>query len=194
MIAQLKGEVAEMRDSYIILLVNGVGYKVYTTLETIKNIKKSGSPTISINTHLAVRENALDLYGFLKNDELNLFKMLISISGIGPKTAVAILNVADVDTLKTAISTGESSYLTKVSGIGKKNAEKIILELRDKLGAIDQKEDATLMKDEIETIEALQALGYSVREARDAMKKISKDAKTSSQRIKEALKTLGSQK
>lgn len=194
MIAQLKGEVAEMRDSYIILLVNGVGYKVYTTLETIKNIKKSGSPTISINTHLAVRENALDLYGFLKNDELNLFKMLISISGIGPKTAVAILNVADVDTLKTAISTGESSYLTKVSGIGKKNAEKIILELRDKLGAIDQKEDATLMKDEIETIEALQALGYSVREARDAMKKISKDAKTSSQRIKEALKTLGGQK
>lgn len=194
MIAQLKGEVTEMRDSYIILLVNGVGYKVHTTLEAIKNIKKSDNPIISINTHLAVRENALDLYGFLKNDELNFFKMLISISGIGPKTAVAILNVADVDTLKTAISTGESSYLTKVSGIGKKNAEKIILELRDKLGVIDQKEDATLMKDEIETIEALQALGYSIREARDAMKKISKDAKTPSERIKEALKTLGSQK
>lgn len=191
MIAQLKGEVAEMYDSYIILLVNGVGYKVHTNPGTIKNIKKSGSSTILINTHLAVRENALDLYGFLKKEELVFFEMLISISGIGPKSAIAILNVADVDTLKTAISTGESSYLTKVSGIGKKNAEKIILELRDKLGTIDNKEDSTLMKDEIDTLEALQALGYSLREAREATKKVSKGAKTSSDRIKEALKILG---
>lgn len=193
MIAQLKGEVAEIIGNTVILLVGGVGYKVNTTLETIKNIKKSNSPVVSIKTHLAVRETSLDLYGFLKNEELEFFEMLLSVSGIGPKSAIGILNVADVKTLKTAVSTGESSYLTKVSGIGKKNAEKIILELRDKLGAIESEEDNISMKDEIETLEALQTLGYSTREAREAMQKISKNAKTASERIKEALKILGKQ-
>ena len=141
MIAQLKGEIAEITGNTLILLVGGVGYRINTTLETIKKIKESGSPTISIKTHLAVRETSLDLYGFLKASELEFFEMLISISGIGPKSAIGILNVADVETLKIAVSTGESSYLTKVSGIGKKNAEKIILELRDKLGAIETKEN-----------------------------------------------------
>ena len=193
MIAQLKGEIAEITGNTIVLSVNGVGYKINTTLETIKKIKESGSPTISIKTHLAVRETSLDLYGFLRADELEFFEMLLSISGIGPKSAVGILNVADVETLRTAVSTGESSYLTKVSGIGKKNAEKIILELRDKLGAIDNKADNITMKDEIETIEALQTLGYSTRQAREALQNISKDAVTQSERIKEALKILGKQ-
>ena len=193
MIAQLKGEIAEITGNTIVLSVNGVGYKINTTLETIKKIKESGSPTISIKTHLAVRETSLDLYGFLRADELEFFEMLLAISGIGPKSAVGILNVADVETLRTAVSTGESSYLTKVSGIGKKNAEKIILELRDKLGAIDNKADNITMKDEIETIEALQTLGYSTRQAREALQNISKDAVTQSERIKEALKILGKQ-
>ena len=193
MIAQLKGEIAEITGNTIVLSVNGVGYKINTTLETIKKIKESGSPTISIKTHLAVRETSLDLYGFLRADELEFFEMLLSISGIGPKSAVGILNVADVETLRTAVSTGESSYLTKVSGIGKKNAEKIILELRDKLGAIENKADNITMKDEIETIEALQTLGYSTRQAREALQNISKDAVTQSERIKEALKILGKQ-
>ena len=86
------------------------------------------------------------------------------------------------------------SYLTKVSGIGKKNAEKIILELLDKLGAIETKEDSATMKEELETLEALQTLGYSTRDAREAMQNISKDADTPSKRIKEALKILGGQK
>jgi Holliday junction DNA helicase RuvA len=193
MIAQLKGEVVETKGNFIVLSVGGVGYRVNTTLETIKKINESGSPTVSIKTHLAVRETSLDLYGFLRSEELEFFEMLLSVSGIGPKSAIGILNVADVETLKTAVSTGESSYLTKVSGIGKKNAEKIIIELRDKLGAIDSETDNATMKDEIETIEALQTLGYSTREAREAMKKISNGATTPSERIKEALKILGKQ-
>ena len=152
MIAQLNGEIASINGNTIVLLVGGVGYKVNTTLETIKKVKESGSPTISIKTHLAVRETSLDLYGFLRNEELEFFEMLISVSGIGPKSAVAILNVADVETLKTAVSTGESSYLTKVSGIGKKNAEKIIIELRDKLGAIESSTDNANMREELETL------------------------------------------
>ena len=193
MIAQLNGEIASINGNTIVLLVGGVGYKVNTTLETIKKVKESGSPTISIKTHLAVRETSLDLYGFLRNEELEFFEMLISVSGIGPKSAVAILNVADVETLKTAVSTGESSYLTKVSGIGKKNAEKIIIELRDKLGAIESSTDKANMREELETLEALQTLGYSTREAREAMKHISKDAATPSERIKEVLKILSKQ-
>ena len=193
MIAQLKGEVVETKGNFIVLSVGGVGYRVNTTLETIKKINESGSPIVSIKTHLAVRETSLDLYGFLRSEELEFFEMLLSVSGIGPKSAIGILNVADVETLKTAVSTGESSYLTKVSGIGIKNAEKIIIELRDKLGAIETKEDSANMRDEIETIEALQTLGYSTREAREAMKKINNGATTPSERIKEALKILGKQ-
>lgn len=194
MIAQLKGEVVGIIGNSVVLSAGGVGYKVNTTLETIKKIKESGSPIVTIKTHLAVRETSLDIYGFLRDEELEFFEMLISISGIGPKSAVAILNVTDVETLKTAVSTGESSYLTKVSGIGKKNAEKIIIELRDKLGAIEGKTDNKIMRDEVETLEALQALGYSIRQARETIKKISKDATTSSERVREALKMLGKQK
>lgn len=193
MIAQLKGEIAQINGNSVVLMVSGVGYRVNVMPETIKEIRESESNTVTFKTHLAVRETSLDLYGFLNADELEFFEMLISISGIGPKSGLAILSVADVSTLKTAVSSGESSYLTKVSGIGKKNAEKIILELRDKLGALDSKTDNAIMRDEMETLEALQALGYSTREAREAMKKIGKDAATSGERIREALKMLGKQ-
>ncbi|MBL7045116.1 MAG: Holliday junction branch migration protein RuvA [Parcubacteria group bacterium] len=193
MIAQLRGEIGDISGNTIVLLVGGVGYRVNTTLETVQKIKESDTSNITLKTYLAVRETSLDLYGFLENEELSFFEMLLSVSGIGPKSALSILNVADVETLKTAVSTGESSYLTKVSGIGKKNAEKIIIELRDKLGAIASKADNTNMKEEMETFEALQTLGYSTREAREAMKNISKEANTPSERIKEVLKILGKQ-
>ncbi|MDP6387918.1 MAG: Holliday junction branch migration protein RuvA [Candidatus Pacebacteria bacterium] len=193
MIAQLKGEIAEITGNSIVLLVGGVGYKVNMTIETIKKIRDSGSPVISLKTHLAVRETSLDLYGFLENEELKFFEMLISISGIGPKSGLAILSVADVSTLKTAVSSGESTYLTKVSGIGRKSAEKIIIELRDKLDSTESRGDSSMIKDEIETLEALQALGYSTREAREAMKKIGKGTVGASDRLKEVLKILGNQ-
>lgn len=193
MIAQLKGEIVQIDTNSVVLMVSGVGYRVNVMPETIKEIKDSGNTTISLKTHLAVRETSLDIYGFLNADELEFFEMLISISGIGPKSGLAILSVADVSTLKTAVSSGDSSYLTKVSGIGRKSAGKIILELRDKLGAIENKTDSAQMRDEMETLEALQALGYSTREARDAMKKIDKTTIGAGDRIREALKILGKQ-
>jgi len=193
MIAQLKGEITQINGNSVVLLVSGVGYRVHVMPETIKEIREFGHKEISLKTHLAVRETSLDLYGFLNSDELEFFEMLISISGIGPKSGLAILSVADVSTLKTAVSSGDSSYLTKVSGIGRKSAEKIILELRDKLGSIDEKIDSTQMRDEIETLEALQALGYSTREAREAMKNIGKNTTGAKDRLKEALKILGRQ-
>lgn len=181
-------------EGMIIVNVGGVGYKVFITPETAKELKKSGDKPIKIFTHLAVRENALDLYGFQDRKDLLFFEMLISISGIGPKSALAILSIANVETLERAISAGDSSYLTQVSGIGRKNAEKIVLELGDKLGSITDEAGSALLKDEADALEALKALGYSLKESRDALKKVPKEVSDTSSRIKEALKLLGNRR
>ncbi len=146
---------------------------------------------ISLWTHLAVRENALDLYGFEHLNELNFFEMLIDISGIGPKSALGIVSIESIDTLKKAIASGDTSYLTKVSGIGRKTAEKIIIELRDKLVAHKEEAGSTTLRTESDALEALKSLGYSNSEARDALKQVSADTEGTSARVKEALKILG---
>jgi Holliday junction DNA helicase RuvA len=128
----------------------------------------------------------LDLYGFLDLEELDFFEMLINVSGIGPKGALGILGIASIETLKRAIGTGDISYLTKISGIGKKTAEKIVIELRDKM-----KETGTgiSLQGELDALEALKSLGYSQSEAREALKYISPDTATNT-KIREALKIL----
>jgi len=191
MISHLKGSILLSGDNFVILEVGGVGYKVFVSLDTIHELKKETSAETSIWTHQAVRENSLDLYGFLEHTELEFFELLITISGIGPKSALGILSVAPLNTLYQAISSGDTSHLTKVSGIGKKNAEKIVIELRDKLGGLDSEFGASMIKEETETLEALQALGYSQKEARDALKNVDETAETVSDKIKQALKNLG---
>jgi holliday junction DNA helicase RuvA len=121
--------------------------------------------------------------------ELDFFELLITISGVGPKTALGILNVATVDSLRTAISTGETAHLTKVSGLGKKMADKIVLELKGKLG--DYEEVNFGQKEEIDALEALKALGYSHKESREALQEIGKGYTSTSARVKAALKHLG---
>lgn len=190
MIASLEGIITQKESGSVVLNVAGVGYRVFITSETNKKLKyKKG--VVSLFTHLAVRETAMDLYGFLDKKELFFFQMLISISGIGPKSALAILSIADVETLERAISAGDSSYLTQVSGIGKKNAEKIVLELSGKIDTIIDLSEGTSLKDEADTLEALIALGYGTKEARDALKTIPKEVVSTSDRLKEALKLLG---
>jgi holliday junction DNA helicase RuvA len=144
----------------------------------------------SLWTYLAVRENALDLYGFPNETEQYFFEMLLTVSGIGPKSALAILNIADVETLRSAVARGNAGYLTNVSGIGKKTAEKIIIELRDKVGlAAEGTSDA--MKGDEEALEAMRSLGYSPGEARDALRKVPQELTKSNDRLREALKILG---
>ena len=136
----------------------------------------------------------MSMYGFFERQELELFEMLIGISGVGPKSAIGVLSVASVDALKSAIASGDTSYLTKVSGIGKKNAEKIVLELRDKLGGPGGSGGTeTGRKEEVDAIEALKSLGYSQREAREALKDVADSVKGTSHRVKAALKNLGKQ-
>jgi holliday junction DNA helicase RuvA len=191
MIAHLRGTITAIHRDSIVLDVGGVGYRLHLAKDVLATMHKAQKEQkISLFTHLAVRENALDLFGFLTEEELEFFEMLISISGIGPKSALAILNIADIATLKAAISAGDSTYLTKVSGIGKKSAQKIILELQEEIGVLDGNAHEAISGD-ADTFEALKSLGYSTNEARDAIKQVSKDILGPNNRLKEALKLLG---
>lgn len=191
MIAHLSGTILFAGDRYVVIETNGVGYKVRVAVDTLQTLRKNVGNDMSLWIHTAVREDALDLYGFQNQVELDFFEMLISVSGIGPKGALGILNVAPVDHLKEAIAMGDTGALTKVSGIGSKSAQKIILELQDKLGGHESETGGTMLGDERDAIEGLVALGYAERTAREALKKVSSDIKGTGARIKESLKLLG---
>lgn len=188
MIAQIEGKISHAGNGFIIVNAGGVGYKVNLTKEELEDVAKTNRKEISLWTHLSVREDAMDLYGFAERDSLNFFELMISVSGIGPKSALAILNIASVKTLQSAIASGDPEHFTKTTGIGTKKAEKIILELRDKLHV--PAGEISAQKDEADVIEALKALGYSEREARDSLKKIAKGKLSAEQKIKQALKNL----
>ncbi len=189
MIGELYGTVSRKGAGFIILSVGGVGYQLYITAETYQKLE--AEEEVRLYTHLAVREDSLTLFGFMESEELRLFEMLISVSGIGPKSGLAILSLTDVRTLSSAIAAGESAYLTKVSGIGRKVAGKIILELKDKLGATIKDAAGEHFSADSDALEALETLGYSVRDGREALKQISPDISGTEERLKEALKLLG---
>jgi Holliday junction DNA helicase RuvA len=192
MIARLTGTISYIDSRSVILDVGGIGYKVSVTDDTLHAMKKGSE--ISLWTHLAVREDALDLYGFIDKKDKDFFELLISISGIGPKGALNILSAVSSDTLVSAVRTGSTAHLVKVSGIGRKTAEKIVLELKDKLGGIESaegREIAAGMSSYMDAIEALKALGYDADEAREALKKTDKNISDTSAKVKAALKMLG---
>ncbi len=188
MIAHITGTIRDKNERFIIVETNGLGYKVFVAADTIGELS-IGQQT-SLYTHLAVREDALDLYGFTTEEHQIFFEMLLSISGIGPRSALSILSLATIDVLKKAIATGDTNYLTKVSGIGRKTAEKIVIELRDKLAA-HKDDNQTNLRGEHDTLEALKSLGYSQNEARDVLKDIDPTITGTSERLKLALQILG---
>lgn len=184
MIGSITGKITLKKDKFVIIETTGVGYKIAIAPDTYIDLGKAGdSATLFIHTH--VREDAFDLYGFKEYEELEFFEMLIGVSGIGPKGALGILGVASIGTLTKAIKTNDLGYLTKISGIGKKTAEKMILELRDKLGD----EGVATLREELDAMEALKSLGYSQNEAREALKQVS--AQDTNTKVREALKILG---
>lgn len=191
MISQLRGFVTYRDTRYIVLDVSGVGYKVATTPGVLEKANVGGELTLF--THLAVRENSLDIYGFESKEDVDLFELLITVSGIGPKTALGVLTTVLPETVRMAISSGETAYLTKVSGIGKKIAEKIVHELKGKYEHTDAEgTHAAHFQKDADATEALKALGYSQNEARDALAKVPKNIEQTGTRVKEALKILGS--
>ncbi len=196
MISKLRGKISYTDDKSIILDVSGVGYRVSLTKTDLAELthSKESAKEVTLWTYLSVKEDALDLYGFIDKTDLDFFKLLISISGIGPKKALGILSVAPVETLKKALRSRDTSYLTQVSGIGRKNAEKIVMELKDKFTALEGGEDFISLREETDAIEAIKSLGYSTGEARDALQKIDPSITKISDRIKGALKHLGRKK
>ncbi len=188
MIAHLSGVVLEVNTTDLVLEVSGVGYRIFCTKKILTSAQTE--TPLSLWTYQAVRENAIDLFGFKNKPQLVFFELLIGISGIGPKTALSILDVASVETLQQAILSRDTSHLTKVSGIGKKNAEKIVLELRDKIGAGVSASGTGVSSGDSDVIDALCALGYTPDDARDALRGIPTELKSTEERIKAALKQL----
>lgn len=191
MISYLQGKILHKDLKYVVVMTDGgVGYKVYTTLETLG--KNSTGEAVELWIHTVVREDALDLYGFSNKRNLDFFELLLTISGIGPKSALGILSSTTVDSIIEAITTGETAYLTKIAGIGKKMVEKIILELKGKIGVNFGSTGETFGtgNHDVDTIEALKSLGYTHKESKDAIDSISKEIKDTGEKIKAALKIL----
>jgi Holliday junction DNA helicase RuvA len=193
MIGKLTGRFAGMAGEGLALVeVGGVGYAVRVPAEAL--LLMPSTNTVSLFIHTAVREDAIDLYGFPTPEELNFFKLLCSVSGIGPKTAMGICNVADPSTLARAIARGDASALTKIFGIGKKSAERIVVELRDKMNDTIKNTSAlgaTNKNDDTDVLEALMALGYSAGESRTALKEVRPDIIEMRARLSAALQYLG---
>jgi Holliday junction DNA helicase RuvA len=191
MISKITGLLVFKGARFVVAETGGIGYKVYIGAETYSNLPKINE-SVSFWVHFYLRENRAELYGFLNYPELEFFEQLIQISGVGPKNALGVLSAGPIDTLKKAVSSGETSYLTKVSGIGRKLAEKIIIELKNKMAEMENL-DSLVFKEESDAIEALRSLGYSLKESREAMKKISKETKGAENIVKEALKNIARQ-
>ncbi len=185
MIEQLKGTIIHSGQSHVVLSVGGVGYKVFVTPGTLSKLNVNDE--VELWTHMAVRENSLDLYGFTQRSDMKFFELLLSISGIGPKSALGVLSVADTDILINAISTGDTSYLTKVSGIGKKSAERIVIELKDKVVTTG---NATNMQEDLDAMDALVSMGYTASAVREVLKTLPGTIVSVNAKVKEALKLL----
>ena len=198
MISLIRGTIAELGGNHAVIDAGGIGYKVFMTADALHGLKLSRD--IKLWTHQAVREDALDLYGFPARKERDFFELLIGISGIGPKSALNILSLVSVDTLANSVRTGSVAHLVKVSGLGRKTAEKIVLELKEKLGGSESStggESPAGMSSDMDAILALQSLGYDADEAREALKKISAESSKpggkeldTSAKVKAALKVL----
>lgn len=198
MIRQITGVVTGTEDNAVIVDVAGIGYLVRTNIETTSLIIGSD---ISLHTYLAVRETALDLYGFSTRDELSVFELLISLPKIGPKSALQVLCQADISLLKEAAREDDPAHLSKLSGIGKKSAEKIVAGLRDKWGeddwgeTVDTNNTSNSPAHTTDTIDALISLGYPASDARKVVVQISSEnpeVNTSADALRLALRLLNS--
>ena len=187
MISHLSGTIIYKDDKSLVVDVAGIGYKIFATGKTLDGGHEGKKIELWINQ--SVREDSLTLYGFVTKEDLDLFELLVSaVSGVGPKSALNILNVSSAQALRRAVSTGDTAHLTRVSGIGKKLADKIILELKGKL----ESEDGGLMPtDEADALEALKSLGFSHNAAREALEKVGDKVTDTGDRVKKALKILG---
>jgi Holliday junction DNA helicase RuvA len=194
MISYIKGEVVKKGIDYIILDNNNIGYYINTSLSTLNKINEKEKALIL--TYMHIREDIMALYGFLSSDEIELFKKLISVNGIGPKAGLSVLSTYEANTVKEIILKEDATRLSKVPGIGKKTASKIILELKDKVGTVDelQGSDIVIINNETsDVVDALTALGFSSLEVKRTLDNMDLSGKSENDIIKEALKNMNRQ-
>lgn len=189
MIYTLKGQVIKKDIDFFVLEQSGIGFKVLTTNRTLTKLPALGSE-INIFCFLYSREDRLELYGFLEEETLKLFKMFISVTGIGPKTAIAILGINTTEKLMAAIIEKRSEFLTHASGIGRKTADRIILELHSKIKLPSAKTLTKVMDLNMEVEEALVSLGYKRSYIQEALNGLDSKLKTLEERLRAALKVL----
>ena len=199
MISYIRGELAAVEKEKIIIDVQGIGYGIFMPESSIGLLPQTGS-TVKIYTYLNVRDDAMQLFGFLTRDDLELFRLLIGVSGIGPKGGLSILSRLTADELRFAVMSGDAKAISAAPGIGKKTAEKVIIELKDKLDIEDMlNRTADIVPDagdnvsgeiESEAVQALVALGYGSAESLRAVKSVSHECGTVEEVLKAALKYL----
>ena len=192
MIASLHGRLDSLSSEWAIINVGGIGFQVYMPTSTLSTLGTIGEE-VKLHTHFHLREDNATLYGFASTDELGLFQILISVSGLGPKLALALLSALNVEQLAMAIATGSADMLMTVSGVGKKMASRIILELKEKIGAgWIAAPAAQLARENTDVLAALTSLGYSVVEATRAVATLPPDQDLSlEEKVKLALGYFG---
>ena len=192
MIASLQGVVESLGTDWAIINVGGVGFRVYMPSSVLSTLGTVGD-SVQLHTHLHVKEDDISLYGFSTADELFLFETLIGVSGLGPRLALAMLSTMKVEQLTMAIATGSTELLTSVPGIGKKMAERLVLELKDKVGAgLAAVPAAQVAEEHAEVLAALTSLGYSVSEASQAVATLPRtDGLSLEEQVKLALQYFG---
>ena len=200
MYAYFIGKITYMTADSVVLEVNNIGYNIKVSAQTIQNLGHL-SGEVKLYTYTYVKEDALGLFGFLTREELELFKMMLTVNGIGPKGALSILSTLSVDTLRFAILSGDAKSIAKAPGVGAKSAERLIIDLKDKINAEDvftlnsSESNAGIVTQELpakkEAIEALTALGYSATDALKAVNQITCTEDTTVEEIlKQALKVI----
>lgn len=194
MFAYIKGTFEFRTMDYIVVDVNGIGYKIFMSENSMKNIGEIGT-IVKVHTYLKVREDDVSIYGFSSVEELRMFELLVSVSGIGAKSAITILSNIEPSTFAVAVVSNDVNTLKKLPGIGAKSAQRIILELKDKLKSIDVENQENTELSNImtknenveELITALQVLGYSRKEIENILPKLDKNDSNLESMIKKAL-------
>ncbi|MEN9341930.1 MAG: Holliday junction helicase RuvA, holliday junction helicase RuvA [Candidatus Parcubacteria bacterium] len=192
MIYAITGEVIQKTDKYLaITTTSGVSYKIFCSAKMLANI--TAGITTTVYTYMSVGEDKLDLFGFLIPSDLELFEQLVSVSGVGPKSALSILDIAETKSIAAAIVAGRADIISQASGIGSKTAQKIIVELKSKAIVIEAASGGVVETDTREVYEALESLGYQRNQIRSIVDDIEKGLSVE-EKIKRALKALGKQK
>lgn len=190
MLYSISGKVSFKSESFAVVDASGLGLKIFASKRTLNSLPQAGGE-VKFFTSLYMRENALELYGFLTAEELNFFEMLNSVSGVGPKSALAVLDVAELEELSSVIKENRPDLLTRASGIGRKTAERIIVELKSKTLSAASAETVKRMESDADIVEVLSGLGYKREQAKDALQKVDRKSVSFDDRLKAALKILG---